>query len=463
VPLPAARSRSCVIGALCLIAIASAAEARGDGTVILRARAGIGGLVKSGRWAPVFVEIERGSNAAPDISADLVVSWGDATVRRRVFVDSAARRQFELYVRTNEAGAVIRVHLDGADASAELPVTVLPYDSHVTLCVSVADERMSAQCSVTLGPYELPVSARGYEVVDEVVTSNGAYALSGERRAALDRWRAVHALESSGDLSLTPQVTRPPVRRGLPAASAAAIAGVAAVYVSLLVVAGLGAAMTRASLMRASLGFTAVLVGAAGASAWIGHVGPGSDITVHHTSLLQQIPGSDSALVSLRGVAESPSDSDLQLTVPFAEAMIEASTASGRAGQTIDEGGLPMLLEPSGLGVRHAFAVEGIADITWVTAADDGRTVRVTNVSNDTLRDCRFADGMSVTMIGELASGASVTAERRREIMGPVLTCTTSAPAISLASPSRAVAMTGTTTVAVYQRRPASRAGVLND
>ena len=442
--------------ALCLYAVAGGGTyAQAEDDIAIRATAGLGGFVKSGRWAPVQIEIDhRGSES----TADVVVVWGDASVRRRVFFGSPGTRRLELYIRTADAESVMHVSVNAEADRIEVPVTVLPYDASVTLCVSDAYAwfNESSRCSVTLAPQQLPSSARGYEIVDDVILAGGPGAMSAIQAGTLERWRSLRSLETAGDLSLTPQVTRPVVRRGLPSASAAAVTRGAVVYLACLVVVGLLAATTRRPPSRAWVAFAVVLASATGAALVLGHAGPGSQITIHHTSLLQQIPGASGSLLTMRGTAEFPSDEHVRLRAPVEDAMIEAVAASGRAEQVIDEDGRPVLEGRYGLGTRQAFATEALVDVEWLAVAEDSRTVRVANRSNMTLRDCRFADGMSVTTVGDLPAGATVSAERQSDIVGPLFTCIASASAVALSVPSHPIEMKGTTTIAVYQTRTLS-------
>ena len=452
-----ATSLSCRIGvALCLCALAGiTTDAQAEDAFTLRATAGLGGLVKAGRWAPVLIEID---NRGGESSGEIVVAWGDATLRRRVVFGSPGTRRFELYIRTADAEGVIRVGLNGLAQSLEVPVTVLPYDASVTVCVSEAGAWLNdaSRCSTTLAPQQLPSSARGYEIADEVIVAGDPRSVSESQQVALDRWRSVRGLEAFGDLSLTSQVTRPLVRRGLPSASAEAVKTVAGVYLAVLFLVGSIAATTRLAPSRTWLAFGVAIASATAATLAIGRNGFGSQVTIHHTTLLQQIPGATGSLLTIRGVAEFPSNDETRLRVAAEDAMLEAAAASGRAEQVLDAQGYPIIEGHFGLGTRQAFTAEALVDRQWLTVAHDGTTVRISNHSNTELYDCRFADGMSIIDVGDLPPGSTVTAERRRDIAGPVFTCLSRASAIAFAEPSHVVEMKGTTTIAVYQTRAAA-------
>jgi hypothetical protein len=449
------KPRWCIAATVCLCGIAVVTP-RADGTrAALTVSAGLGGFVKAGRWAPVRVEVD---NTRGPSSADLEVTWGDATVRRQVVLGSPGIRRFDLFIRTAEAGSFMRVALrssDGEEIVTEQPVTVLAHATPVTLCVSGVDEWLddAARCTVTLGPQQLPSSVRGYDVVDDVLIAGDRKVLPELTRGALDRWRSLHALEASGDLSLTPQVTRPTLRRGLASASAPIVTIFASGYIVLLLIIGVTGATTRLAASRVWLAFVLGTMAAAGAALALGRAGPGATVVVHHTSLLQQLAGASGALLTLRAVAEFPSDDFVQLRVPVEDAMLETAAASGRAAHWVDEAGYPILSGRFGLGTRQAFGVEAVTDTQWLTVIERGETVEISNQTADTLHDCRFGDGMSVTDVGDLPARQTVTARFQGEVAGPLFTCIAAVPALALDERSRAVEMRGTTTVAVYRDR----------
>ena len=311
---------------------------------------------------------------------------------------------------------------------------------------------MPQRCTVTLTPEQLPASARAYEVADEVLTASDLR-VSPQSRATLPQWRALRTLEDSGDLGLTAQVTRPMLRRGLPAAAARPVASLAAAYVVALLVLGFAAARLPFKPSRAWLALGAVIATGAAASIAVGRVGASARITIHHSSLMQQLPGTNASLLTLRGVAEFPSASRFQVRVPVDDAMLEPSAASGRGEQRMDDGGYPMLDGQFGMGGRQAFLAEAMVQTQWLAVAGDDRVVRISNRSATTMRECRFASGMSRIDVGELPPGASVTAERIGDVSGPLFSCIASGSPLAFTEPSRDVNLTGTTQIVVYRDR----------
>jgi hypothetical protein len=455
------RLPSCLSAVLAIVL--TLAPSAAAGILTLHASAGLGGLTKPGRWTPVTVEVD---NSGGDVSTDLVVSWGDTSLRRHVTFASAGTKRFTVYLRTLEPGSFVKVRLTDAEAAMEAPVRVLPHDAFVTLCIVAAGSTLetSERCSVTLTPDRLPDSIRAYEIVDEIVTARDVRVGTGAR-TTLPRWRALHALEESGDLGLTSQVTRPMLRRGLPGKSARPVAALAALYVVALLGLGLAAAHLSIAPTRIWLALGAVIAVGASAAIAVGRIGASARITIHHSSLMQQLPGTSASLLTLRGVAEFPSAARFQLRVPLDDAMLEASAVSGRAEQRVDEGGYPVLDGEFGLGGRQAFLAEAMVDTQWLAVEGDDRAVRISNGSPLTMHECRFASGMSRAAIGELRPGATVSAERTGDVVGPLFSCVVHESPLSFTEPSRPVDLAGTTQVVVYRTRAgaASRPELSNE
>ena len=446
-------------GIFCAFVLAaSAATGEAQETVTLHVTAGLGGLVKPGRWAPVLIDVESPGSA---LSADLVVTWGDATLSRRVAIASAGRRHFELYLRTAEAESVVRVRVDGATPIvAEAAVTVVSQEEPVTLCIATLDTPVAQpeRCSVMLAPERLPSSLRAYEIVDEVVAAPGVASLPPPERTTLERWRSLRQLETSGDLTLTSQVTRPMLRRGLPPPSARAVAVVTGAYIAGLLIVGLVVA-SRMSLSSTWIALGIVLIAGTGAALAVGRFGPASRVRIHHTSLVQQLPGTTGSLLTLRGIAEFPAPDTFNVRLPINEAMIEPSAASGRAAQRLDDEGFAELAGSFGLGGRQLFTAEALLESQWLRVDGDDRTIQISNRSSIELRDCRFAAGLSVKEVGTLAPGAAVTAQRLSDFAGPLFTCTLPETPVSFDEDERAVDVIGTTQLVVYRHRPQAVTG----
>jgi hypothetical protein len=421
-------------------------------TLRVQASAGLGGIAKAGRWTPIHVTIEN-SDA---LTAELVISWGDATIRRKLALASPGKRAFDLYMRTAEVERTMHLRIASAGTvlhATEIPLQVLRQDEPVTLCALPADGAAAdtSACVATTTPDLLPRSLRGYEAADRVTWPAGERTLPDEQRNALDAWQQLRRLEEAGDLTLTPQPTRPSVRRGLDGRTAQALAGIATASVLCFTLGGLFFPRRRTRLALVVGSLVVATIGAIVAVFGIGRLGPGRAISIQHASLLQQLPGRPASVLSISGIAQFPAFEDFTVSLANADASLEPASTSGRAQQLVDEDGHPILTGTFGLGSRKAFTAEAITDIQLLTVATDGRTTRLTNQSQTELRECRFAGGFSVRDVGVLKPGASVTAEQIEDFAGPLFTCTSAEPVVAFTELRRPVRMSGTTVVAVYR------------
>ena len=451
-------TRTALAGAMLL----SAAPASAAGLVSITASAGLDGVVKADRWTPVRIAV---TSKDSDLSAQLLVSWGDARLRRDVSLPSPGTRTFELYVRTSEAASSMHVTLRSGSselASVDAPVRVFPAGDVVTVCVTTAVAGPTTGCSAVVSPDALPLSPRGYEVADRVVwpgedgthdSARSPASLPRNQRTALEEWRALRRLDASGDLSLAPQATRPSVPAGLPSRIGTAIAIGAATYVFCLLLGGMLFASRGAGRAYAALALTTAA--GMGAALVIGRAGPGRSLEVRHTSVLQQIPGAGSVL-TIRGIAEFPAFASYALTLPASDAALEATTHSGRAEQLLNEDGHPVLAGTFGLGARQAFLAEVVTDVQPIAVTIDGSSAAVANQSDRPLVDCRSGNGTPTGQAGVLQPGASVTLALSRDSVGPLLTCTMPELPIAFRDPLRTVDSTGPTVVAAFHP---SRAG----
>lgn len=453
----------CPCLALCgVLFVASVAEAHRD--VELQAAAGLDGIVKAARWVPVRIGIDNRGGA---VTTELVVSWGDAIVTRRLSLAASARRDVEVYIRTAEPTGQMRVFLDSApDRGVDVPVRVLPLDEWVTLCVTTPTTMISesARCSVTIPPERLPGSARGYDAVDDIETAQATRLLRPRLREALAQAHAIRQLDRAGDLALTSQVTGPTLRRSLPDANLRVIAAIAATYVALLLATGAFAAVRAPAPSFIWITAGALTVAATGAGYVVGRIGPGSRIHIHHSTLLQQLPTAPGAILTLRGVARFPAPDMFEVRLDLQDAMLEAAAASSRSPQKFDEDGRPLLAGRFGLGGRLAFSAEGFVDAQPLSVEEiDNRTIRITNRSPQSLTDCRFSFGFSVGEIGVLQPRQSVTASHEGDVIGPVFTCTMQNAPVAFFADDVDIATSGETRIAVYQRREAQVPEAPND
>ena len=125
--------RACLTAASLLAPLASAYA----GTLSVTAQAGVGGLGRTGRWTPVHVSVD---NTDRDLTGDLVVSWGNAVVRRAITLGHPARADVVLYIRSGDVRDLVSVSVESngtALQSVDVPISLQPPDEDVKLCVGV--------------------------------------------------------------------------------------------------------------------------------------------------------------------------------------------------------------------------------------------------------------------------------------------------------------------------------------
>ena len=151
-----------------------------------------------------------------------------------------------------------------------------------------------------------------------------------------------------------------------------------------------------------------VIVSALGSVVVIGsgRLGPAAAILIHHASSIDQYEGADSAVLTLRGVAEFPALAQYALRSELEDATLRVQSDDAREITRIDEAGFPTLAGRFGLGSTTSLVLEGVGSPTLLRVARDGRTVRLTNVSNLTLNGCGFAAVSGDT--ADMPPGASV-------------------------------------------------------
>jgi hypothetical protein len=445
----------------CLVAF-GAAPVRG---ATLDAAAGLGGVAKAGRWTPLAVTVGADRDA---LDADLVVTWGDSRVQRPITVAPGTRKAFEFYVRTTDPRAAIDVRLQRAGrdiAAATAPVRVLGGDDRVILCVLVDATAPvnAADCTTMVLARALPRSPRGYEAADDVVWPAGRSGLTVEQDAALRAWRALEALDASGDLGATPQVSRPLIPRGLPATLTPVVGAIGGAYVLALLTAGLVLRARRARLSFMAAAFALATVGACAAIAGIGRVGATRAVHLHHDSLLQQLPGAQSSVLTMRGIAEFPAFDRFALRLPASDGTLETASPRGASG-ALDAEGFPVVAGVFGVAARQSFAGEAVVGTQPLAVEEHGGTIAIQNRSARTLRNCRLGRGLATTGApapGTLAPGARIEAswtDSDEAASGPVITCVTDDAPLLFTESQRPVVMHGATTIAAY-RNAAARGG----
>jgi len=426
----------------------------------LTATAGLGGMVRASRWTPVRVLLAATDAAT---TGDLEVVWGSATIRRRLVFDSPGTRRIDFHIRTPDAEPQLRVRFSppsGVVVSIEVPVQIARDVDRIEVCVvpEQAEVPDDSICSTRVAPADLPVSLRGYEAADAVLWPVGRVGLAPAQDVALAQWETLKRLDATGSLSLTPQAQRPTVERGLPPSIARGLLLISSIYCIVLWLVGAACARRGLGSLRLSIGVTAAVALACAAMVALGHVGPQRAVIVHHRSVLQQVPGTEAALLSMRAVAQFPGRDVMALRLPVADGVIEPSQAQGQAETSVDAEGFPTLTGTVTLADRRSFGVEAVVPAQLLTLEGNPAGVRITNRSRYSMQGCQLASGLQPATVDVLDPGRTIeaiweglVAGQAPDVLGPLVTCSLNGSAVSMTDSRRPVHMRGTTLVAAYQ------------
>jgi hypothetical protein len=441
-------NRLVAIVAVALVGMGSARPAQGSDGVRLQVHAGMGGFVRPFRWTPVRITLE---NSGPDLSGEVLIEWGDARLHRDVTIASPARLDFEVYVRAGEIRDTVTVQLlskGAAVASFETPVRTIGDDDTLRVCVGTSPGTASGECTVTVPPSALPRSARGYDAANEVILLGGTNSeLTAEQRVAIDGWRAYHALETTDLLARAPRaVPEPQLQR--PARS---VVIAASIYLMLLLTASIAWVRRLRRPAYAYGGIVLALIIATFGTAWAGAAGPGAIVVLRYAATLLQAGGE--SRVMLRGTIEYPDFGRYESRATVADGVLTTPGAA-TGEQWLDDAGLPVRRGTFGRGAREEVEFEGIVADAPYRVAVDRDVIRVTNVSDRVLSECRFPDGFSRGVVGDLQPGTAVDA---RAISGsdvPFFTCRSKQSPVALVDSRFPVRSNGVTLVSVVLPNP---------
>lgn len=436
-----------------LLVTARTAEAQG---VSLQASAGLAGHVRPGRWTSVRVDL---SGASRPISGELVVQWGPTRVQRRLSLSPGNTRRFELYVRTLDPRDVITVRLEGDDgtlADVQAPVRLVPNDPALPAFVVCGAHALATDhaCVAGVDVASLPRSWRGFDAADDV-------RLSADEIASLDaRQRGALALASAQARLFrfglgAPTVGAVPNGRRWTQQSTALLGGYAIALVMVLFA-------TRHRYTGATLAVL-IIVSAIGSVVVVGagRVGPASTVLIHHASSIDQYEGADSAILTIRGVAEFPALAQYALRSELEDATLHQQDNDDREHMLIDEAGFPTLAGRFGLGSTAPFVLEGAGSPTLLRIARANQAVRLTNVSNQTLNGCGFSAAPGA--MADLLPGASVAGAIVEGDPDPTFSCVLESSPWGLSEPRHRVQMIGRTTVVVHMNPELEHAAAGSD
>ncbi len=405
----------------------------------MSADAGLGGVVRAGRWAPVRVDV---NNQGQDISGILTIEWGTTTARRAVTLAAPARRSFQFYVRTGDVRDVMVVRLESGGRELqrlEKSVRIAGADETIHLCVESIGSAVGPLCSATLASQALPRSWRGYDAAD-IVTIADVSVLNTPQHRAMDLWRAIRHVEDTGrSIPVTAALADPvpPVRRAR---------SILTFYLIAFAVIALAWPVRRSSRMAFTAAACMIVAGSA-AAAWSGRSAP---VTLRHASVIRQFAGEPGALVTMRAVAEFPSDDEYAIHPVSADGVLDPGPAYGVVRpQDFDEEGYPVLQGRFGFGASEPFGVEVATDVRIFEVSRLAGRTRITNTSRHELRDCELPSGFAPRSARVLGSGASVTSTEPLTDANAILACRFEGAPLEFADAAHAVMTTGTT-VAVY-------------
>jgi hypothetical protein len=441
------RARAQAVLCLLLIPLAISGHAAPAASLEVRVTAGLDGVTKPGRWTPIRVDISSTASRR----ADLLVEWGAASLRRSLEIAAGATQRHEVYLQTMAVGATVAVRVvAGAEelGAATAALRTLRADEPFTVCVVPSDGGVSGACTARPAAATLPRSLRGYDAADRVVIDGDHGALSTEQRSALTRWRALKALDDEGSLSAT---DRP--RSIMPALASKGKTGGGlragiVLYVLALFGTGLAAAALRLRAPAALAAIALVVIAGATATVAVGRSGWPSAVLLHHATLVQQLPGERGSIVTMQGALEFPANGHAAV-----HALVNDAAFAGVdhwRHQSLDESGYPGIAGTFGLGQRQPFTLFAVHDFAPILVARRGTAVVVSNLSEENLSNCRFANGALAGAEGILPAGGSVSAELEEPVVGPVVTCALASLPVPFTAGARDVRPVGRTILAAY-------------
>ena len=198
-----------------------------------------------------------------------------------------------------------------------------------------------------------------------------------------------------------------------------------------------------------------ITAGACAAIAAIGRVGTTRAVHVHHVSLLQQLPGTQASVLTVRGIAEFPAFDRFALRLPSADGTLETTSARGTASGELDADGFPVVTGVFGVAGRQSFAGEAVVDARPLAVEDRGAMHRDREpVGPDAARlPARTRAGRG----HRPARWRQARTSRRRGRAssdeapgGPVITCVSDEAPLPFTETQRPVIMHGETTIAAY-------------
>ena len=438
------RLRTAIVACV-LLAMTAGGGADAAASPTISATAGLDGLVRAGRWAPVVVTIV---NDAEHLAGELVVAWGKTRVRRGLTLPAPSTHRIALHIRTGDVRDAMTVSFEREGrtiASADVPLRTVSTETHFIVCLGMEARRLpGGECTAVVGAASIPASPRAFDAADEVIVGG---VLSSDHRAALQLWQSARAVENVGSASPATGAVPAPTPRSRHAA------GSLSLYFGTLAAAAVCSLWIRRTVVVYGTLAAAMLVGSAASIA----AGRGSPVIVHHASRAEQFAGTTGALVSMRAIAEDPSGAaDLAADAP--DGTIDMRTPGGDVlDQRFDESGAPLVYGDGGLGGTRGFTLDAATAFRAFDVSSAGGVTAVTNVSGSVMRDCDLPDAFAETEPVTLQPGDRVETARAFAGDDPLIACTIDGAPVRFRTGTREVVSHGTTTVVLHLPRSMDR------
>lgn len=370
-------------------------------------RAGVGGAARPGRWLPVDVTVS--SEAA--LNGTVTVEWGGAVARREISLDAASSERITILIRTIAASPNVRVSLttsDGNVAVADTPLTLLPVDEPLRLCIG--DVPDSVECLIRIGDSEAPANARALDLADEVVWPARRVELPREPSRALSLWQATRWWQDSG--SVDPVVQ--PFDRISRLSDRTALS--LALFVGVLLFATTLAAWRRASaILLAGIPFAVSMAGVAVVTR------SSRDVDIQSASFVHQFAGVSQSVVRMKAEVEHPGSEPVVLTPALTDASIDMLHGLQNTESVVTADGQTIYRNTAGRGARSRFELNGSLDREWLSVTTaDGLVIR--NNAPFSMSECQLRSD-DVVDIGPIAAGAIARITRAGLAPGDTIVC----------------------------------------
>jgi len=191
----------------------------------------------------------------------------------------------------------------------------------------------------------------------------------------------------------------------------------------------------------------AVVVIAGSTAAWAS--GRSSAVIVRHRSYAEQFDGATASLVSMRAIAQYPSNERFTLRVDTTDAIVDAEETDPR----FDADGRPVLEREAGIGTTAAFSVEATADFHAFNVTRAGSRTTIANATALALENCRFPEGIAEPTGARLMPGESVSGTLTASDADQIAACRFEGTPVQFSESKHPVTTAGTTFVVYHFAR----------